>query len=82
MADKYQALVSGRVGKKLATQFGLPRPAVLRRYDASAPLLPGPVLVSTIGTSAIGAALERRRARRRARTRTPRTSRKPVTPPW
>ena len=57
MADKYQALVSAGLGKKVATQFGLPRPALLRRYDASAPLLPGPVLVSTIGTSAIGAAL-------------------------
>lgn len=57
MADKYQLFVSGGVGKKLATQLGLPRPTVLRRYDPSAPLLPGAVLVSTIGTSAIGSAL-------------------------
>jgi 3-oxoacyl-[acyl-carrier protein] reductase len=52
--DKYQTFVSGGVGQKLATQLGLPRPTLLRRYDASAPLLPGPVLVSTIGTSAVG----------------------------
>ena len=57
MPDKYQTLVSGGVGKKLATQLGLPRPAVLSRYDATAALLPGPVLVSTIGTSAVGSAL-------------------------
>jgi 3-oxoacyl-[acyl-carrier protein] reductase len=57
MADRYQAFVSGGVGKKLATQLGLPRPAMLRRYDASAPLLAGPVLVTAIGTSTIGSAL-------------------------
>ncbi len=57
MADKYQMFVNGGVGKKLATQLGLPRPALLRRYDAAAPLLPGPVLVSTIGTSAVGSAV-------------------------
>jgi 3-oxoacyl-[acyl-carrier protein] reductase len=57
MTDRYQAFVNGGVGQKLATQLGLPRPAVLRRYDPSTPLLPGPVLVSTIGTSAIGSAL-------------------------
>ena len=54
MTDKYQALVSSGVGKKVATQLGLPRPAVLKRYDPEWPLLPGPVLVSTVGAGRIG----------------------------
>ena len=31
MADKYQAFVSGGLGKNVATRLGLPRPALLRR---------------------------------------------------
>ena len=54
MADRYQAFVNGGVGRKLATQLGLPQPAILRRYDPSSPLLPGPFLLSTSGPSAVG----------------------------
>ena len=54
MTDKYQAIVSSGLGKKVATQLGLPRPARLKRYDGSWPLLPGPVLVSTLGVGTIG----------------------------
>ncbi|SDI83066.1 3-oxoacyl-[acyl-carrier protein] reductase [Frankineae bacterium MT45] len=49
MSDKYQEIVSGGVGKTVATKLGLPRPAILRRYKAGAPLVNGPVLVGAIG---------------------------------
>ena len=45
MAGTYASFVNSAVGKKLAAQLGLPRPARLRRYDVGAPLLDGPVLV-------------------------------------
>ena len=57
MTDRYQALVSSGLGKKVATQLGLPRPARLKRYDPDWPLLPGPVLVSTLGTGTIGSVI-------------------------
>jgi 3-oxoacyl-[acyl-carrier protein] reductase len=47
MADRYQQLVSSGVGARLAGQLGLPRPAVLRRYDGS--VLDGPVLLGRVG---------------------------------
>lgn len=43
--DRYVDFVSRGLGKKLARQLGLPRPAKLRRWDPDAPLVPGPVLV-------------------------------------
>ena len=57
MTDRYQALVSSGLGRKVATQLGLPRPARLKRYDPDWPLLPGPVLVSTLDTSTIGSVI-------------------------
>nr|WP_297428605.1 3-oxoacyl-ACP reductase [uncultured Actinotalea sp.] len=45
MTDTYLNLVNSGFTKKLAKQLGLPRPAVLRRHRAGAPLVPGPVLV-------------------------------------
>ncbi|MEZ2391590.1 3-oxoacyl-ACP reductase [bacterium RCC_150] len=45
MTDKYMQLVSHGIGKDLAGKLGLPRPAMLRRYKAGEPLVPGPVLV-------------------------------------
>lgn len=45
MTDTYLSLVNSGFTKKLAKQLNLPRPAVLRRHDADAPLVPGPVLV-------------------------------------
>ena len=45
MTDTYLDLVNSGFTKTLATRLGLPRPAVLRRYRAGQPLVPGPVLV-------------------------------------
>ncbi|WP_182112840.1 MULTISPECIES: 3-oxoacyl-ACP reductase [unclassified Actinotalea] len=45
MTDTYLGLVNSGLTKKIAKQLGLPRPAVLRRHDPAAPLVPGPVLV-------------------------------------
>ena len=45
MTDTYLDLVNSGFTKTLAKRLGLPRPAVLRRYRAGDPLLPGPVLV-------------------------------------
>ena len=45
MVGTYASFVNSAVGRKLAAQLGLPRPARLRRYDVGAPLLDGPVLV-------------------------------------
>jgi len=44
MTDKYTRFVSHGIGKDLARKLGLPQPAVLRRYKAGDPLVPGPVL--------------------------------------
>src|SRR3954454_2014615 len=50
MSHRYLNLVNSPIGSKLASTVGLPRPAVLRRYRAEDPLLPGPVaLGSTAG---------------------------------
>ncbi|WP_427017911.1 3-oxoacyl-ACP reductase [Pseudarthrobacter sp. P1] len=58
-ADKYTQFVSRGVGKDLAKRLGLPQPALLRRFDPTAPLLTGPVLVegSTPGADALATAL-------------------------
>ena len=45
MSDKYLNLVNSPVGSAVASRVGLPRPAVLRRYQAGEPILPGPVLL-------------------------------------
>lgn len=45
MTDKYTLFVSRGIGKDLAKKLGLPQPAVLRRYKAGEPLVPGPVLL-------------------------------------
>ena len=39
MSDKYQEIVSGGVGKTVATKLGLPRPAILRRYKSGTNLV-------------------------------------------
>ncbi len=50
MSDRYLNLVNSSVGSAVASRVGLPQPAVLRRYQAGDPLLPGPALVgSTAG---------------------------------
>ena len=45
MTDTYVDLVNSGITKKIAKQLGLPRPSHLRRHEAGAPLVPGPVLV-------------------------------------
>lgn len=45
----YASFVNTAVGKKLASQLGLPRPVRLRRYAVDAPLVEGPVLVGGHG---------------------------------
>jgi 3-oxoacyl-[acyl-carrier protein] reductase len=45
MAGAYAGFVNSAVGRRLATQLGLPRPVRLRRYAAGDPLVEGPVLV-------------------------------------
>ena len=45
MSDRYLSLVNSPVGSAVASRVGLPRPAVLRRYEPGEPLLPGPVLL-------------------------------------
>lgn len=62
MADNYTRFVNGELGKKLAKQLNLPRPAVLRRYTPDAPLTVGPVLIvsddaSTADADALAKAL-------------------------
>jgi 3-oxoacyl-[acyl-carrier protein] reductase len=47
MADRYLNLVNSPVGAAVAARVGLPRPVVLRRYRAGAPVLPGPALVGS-----------------------------------
>jgi 3-oxoacyl-[acyl-carrier protein] reductase len=45
MTDTYTRLVNTGLTKTAAAKLGLPRPAILRRYKAGAPLTVGPVLV-------------------------------------
>lgn len=52
MADKYTQFVSHGIGRDLAKKLGLPQPAVLRRHEPGAPLVPGPVLVQGAGSGA------------------------------
>ncbi len=52
MPDRYLELVNSPAGRKVASRLGLPRPAVLRRYEPGAPLLPGPLLLG--GSTAFG----------------------------
>jgi 3-oxoacyl-[acyl-carrier protein] reductase len=55
VAGVYAGFVSSPIGKKLATQLGLPRPVRLRRYAADAPLVDGPVLVAGLGSAPVAA---------------------------
>ena len=45
VAGAYANVVNSAVGKRLAAQLGLPRPASLRRYAVGEPLIDGQVLV-------------------------------------
>ena len=57
MTDTYSNLVNTNpVGKKIAGQLGLPRPAQLRRYAEGQDLLGGPAAVAGIGDAPVAAA--------------------------
>jgi 3-oxoacyl-[acyl-carrier protein] reductase len=49
VSDRYLSLVNSPVGGAVVSRLGLPRPAMLRRYEPGAPLLPGPALLSGAG---------------------------------
>ena len=55
MALSYGALVSSGLGKTLATNLGLPRPARLRRHRPGADLVPGAVYVAGHGAAPLAA---------------------------
>ena len=52
MTDAYLNLVNSGFTKEIAKKLGLPRPAVLRRFEPAKPLVPGPVLLLGKGESA------------------------------
>ncbi len=54
MSDRYQAIVNSGVGAKVARRLGLPRPALLRRYEVGAPLLPGPAVLVRLTGARLG----------------------------
>jgi 3-oxoacyl-[acyl-carrier protein] reductase len=49
VSDWYRDFANSGVGTTLVRQLGLPRPAVLRRYEPGAPLLTGPAVVGAAG---------------------------------
>ena len=49
MSDWYREFANSGFGTTVTKQLGLPRPAVLRRYEPGEPLLPGPVVVGSAG---------------------------------
>ncbi|CCG01256.1 3-oxoacyl-ACP reductase [Blastococcus saxobsidens] len=49
MADWYTTFANSGFGTTITKQLGLPRPAVLRRYEPGQPLLPGPAVVGSAG---------------------------------
>jgi 3-oxoacyl-[acyl-carrier protein] reductase len=59
VTDWYRELANSGVGSTLVEQLGLPRPAVLRRYEPGAPLLTGPAVVGTAGEGGLHEILTR-----------------------
>jgi 3-oxoacyl-[acyl-carrier protein] reductase len=59
VTDWYRDLANSGVGSTLVGQLGLPRPAVLRRHEPGAPLLPGPAVVGTAGAGRLRETLTR-----------------------
>jgi 3-oxoacyl-[acyl-carrier protein] reductase len=49
MSDWYRDFANSGFGATLTKQLGLPRPAVLRRYERGQPLLPGPAVIGSAG---------------------------------
>jgi 3-oxoacyl-[acyl-carrier protein] reductase len=49
VSDWYRDFANSGFGTTLTKQLGLPRPAVLRRYEPGTPLLPGPAVIGSAG---------------------------------
>ncbi|MCW2637378.1 MAG: fabG, partial [Blastococcus sp.] len=49
MSDWYRDFANSGFGTTVTKQLGLPRPAVLRRYQPGQPLLPGPAVIGSAG---------------------------------
>jgi 3-oxoacyl-[acyl-carrier protein] reductase len=49
VSDWYRDFANSGVGTTIVKQLGLPRPAVLRRYEPGQPLLPGPAVIGSAG---------------------------------
>lgn len=57
MSDWYRDFANSGFGTTITKQFGLPRPAVLRRYEPGQPLLPGPAVIGSAGEGRLRDAL-------------------------
>src|SRR3954454_8739667 len=57
VSDWYRDFANSGFGTTITKQLGLPRPAVLRRYEPGQPLLPGPDVVGSAGGGRVGEAL-------------------------
>src|SRR3954466_10003438 len=57
VSDWYRNFANSGVGTTITKQLGLPRPAVLRRYEPGQPLLPGPAVVGSAGEGRLREAL-------------------------
>src|SRR3954453_20678950 len=49
VSDWYRDFANSGFGTTVTKQLGLPRPAVLRRYEPGEPLLPGPAVIGSAG---------------------------------
>lgn len=49
MSDWYRDFANSGFGSTITKQLGLPRPAVLRRYEPGGLLLPGPAVIGSVG---------------------------------
>ena len=57
VSDWYRDFANSGVGTTITKQLGLPRPAVLRRYEPGQPLLPGPAVIGSAGEGRLRDAL-------------------------
>jgi 3-oxoacyl-[acyl-carrier protein] reductase len=57
VSDWYRDFANSGFGATLTKQLGLPRPAVLRRYEPGQPLLPGPAVIGSAGEGRLRDAL-------------------------
>jgi 3-oxoacyl-[acyl-carrier protein] reductase len=57
VSDWYRDFANSGFGTTVTKQLGLPRPAVLRRYEPGQPLLPGPAVIGSAGEGRLRDAL-------------------------